>query len=159
MIVGTIVAGGIGARILAAEAQRQGAVAAALLEAAQAGVVVLQARTPKDLGDARRGIVALPGRGGDEVARIDCTAPHFVILERGARPHMPPLGPLVRWVMRHAESFSLTGDDLEKAAVGVAMAIRWKIFNHGQKPLWIVRGALPTLSAIARRLVAARHRE
>lgn len=227
---------GIGARILAAEAERVERIRLAMIEASHAGVVLLQKKTPKDLGDARRGILALPGRTEQEVARIDCTAPHFVYLERGARPHMPPFGPIFQWVLRHLSYFGIkkakmgragilklkaaarlsvfqrivrwvrvgvTGSpvterqaaaeqraeqrrlatnarridrfqqrqaervrrygealaNMEDEAADVANAIRWSIRKHGQKPRWIVRSSLPQLSAITRRLVAARQRK
>lgn len=32
-------------------------------------------------------------------------APHAGIVERGARPHMPPLEPILEWVKRHLRGF------------------------------------------------------
>lgn len=147
---------GIGARIREREKRRQAAVAAAIVEAAHVGARFIQSKMPRDMGELRRSVqVHIAPPGSTEVARIDVEAPHAAFIEHGTRPHMPPLQPLVLWVLRHADKLGLEGD-VEKAAERVARAIQWKIYQHGSPPQWIVRGSLPTLREIARRLIAAR---
>jgi hypothetical protein len=67
-------------------------------------------------------------------------APHAGIVEMGARPHWVPLGPLLDWARRHAES--------EAEAQRLARGTQLKISREGQKPTYWVRRSLPAQKKI-----------
>lgn len=93
-------------------------------------------------------------RNGQENVVIRNDAPHAGVVEGGARPHWPPLQPLVEWVERNAAKLgfvnprrfrgraSLTAE--QKAhAYQIARAIQAKIARQGQKPTHIMRSEIP----------------
>lgn len=89
------------------EAARMRRVAAAVHEAAALGAEVVASKAPVDLGGIKASTRA---ESLDEThARIVTDAPHAAAVEAGARPHTPPLQPLIDWVRRHKHLFSAAG--------------------------------------------------
>lgn len=129
-------------------------------------------QTPVDQGILKNAWKVIVADGGMPALLND--APHAGIVERGARPHMPPLEPILEWVKRHLRSFGIRAprfktkmgpltkramagsnarfarhlqdvDEFEHDVLAIAEAIRWKIFNHGQAGTFFVRNSLPAL--------------
>lgn len=143
----------------------------AQFEAAQAGVEIVRPLLPRDLGTLQDSVHARRIPGGAELT-ID--APHAPMIEAGARPHTPPLGPLIEWVTRHAAFFVLLDQgDVEgrpmrsvraraKQTIGqagivrIARAIQQKIAREGSPPRWIMKGSRPRLREILGEKIAAK---
>lgn len=69
-----------------------------------------------------------PRRGAEEMTGVVGTPSAYALpVEDGARPHMPPVEPLVLWVRR---KFGITDDD---QAVSVAWAVARTIKKRGTK--------------------------
>lgn len=68
-------------------------------------------------------------------------SPYAGILELGARPHRPPVGPLIEWFR-----LKLGLSAAEAARAGYALAA--KIAREGQRPTYFVRKRLPVLRRI-----------
>lgn len=66
-------------------------------------------------------------------------APHAPFVNFGTRPHMPPLQPIVDWVM--IKGFAADEDEAEDIAEG----IRWTIARFGTEPRHFLEKALRTL--------------
>lgn len=118
------------------EMRRPAAVERGIVSAALLGAELLAARAPKDLGILKRSARAVPQSPG---AYIVLDAPHAGIVERGARPHWAPIGPLLAWAKRH------TGP---ADAYRLAKAVQAKIARVGQRPTYFVRRSLPELRKI-----------
>lgn len=78
----------------------------------------------------------------DDGAQLYVDAPHAVFVEEGTRPHTPPLGALVAWVLRKR----FTKDDAE--ALRIARAVQRKIAESGTAPRWFFRKAMVRLAPI-----------
>lgn len=193
----TIPPGRLGAFLKASVGKNAAAVQKGVRRGAMRSVALLTRKTPVDQGIMKNAwkYVEVGGSVGSPViARVDNSAPHAGIVERGARPHMPPLEPILEWVKRHLKTLGLRAPrwknpkfgpwknarayarheerirshvsataDFEDDVLKVAEAIRWKIFKHGQKGLFIVRNSLDEIrelvndevnKAIARALAA-----
>jgi len=145
-----------------------------ILEAALLGAEVIAKRAPKDIGQLKSSIRAVPTAAG---ARIVLDAPHAGIMELGSRPHFPPLQPLIDWVRRHvghvAKDLGVRTPhapkstrtkrgaalmaryvDYEREIVAVARAIQRKIGRKGTKPRYFVKKSLPDLVKIFARILA-----
>lgn len=83
-------------------------------------------------GELGKSTHVVPTDGGAEI-RVD--APFAGHLERGTRPHTPPLAPLVAWAARLGV----------RDPFAVAKAVQQRIAREGTKPLWLVRSMLPAL--------------
>lgn len=72
------------------------------------------------------------------------TAPHAPIIEFGARPFTPPLGPLLAWAKRVLQDPSQP-PNYSSAVQGLARYTQQKIAKEGMKPKHILRDALPEI--------------
>jgi hypothetical protein len=129
---------------------------AAAWDSALATRLIVSKDSPVDTGDYKSSWRAVKNdiRGGVDLIN---DAPHAGIIEQGARPHMPPLQPLIDWARRKAADIGLvqlaTGkqyggpsslnQDQDAAVIRFARAIQHKIAAQGQAPLWIMRKRLP----------------
>lgn len=94
---------------------------------------------PKDQGDYRKSWAVAKGSTG-VVLKND--TPYAGVLERGAKPHFPPLAPLTQWVMRR---LGKRGPE----AVSIARAIQHKISQEGLPAKYVARMELPELTSLA----------
>jgi hypothetical protein len=77
----------------------------------------------------------------EKTAIIGNYAPHAPIIEYGARPFTPPLGPLVAWAKRVLRT-QVGADELEKAAWALAKHTQQKISEEGMKPNFVLTNQL-----------------
>lgn len=82
----------------------------------------------------------------EEVAILGNFAPHAPIIEDGARPFTPPIGPLLAWAKRVLKDPSQP-PDYSAEVRGLAFGTRAKIQREGMKPRHVLRNALPTIIA------------
>lgn len=80
----------------------------------------------------------------EESAIIGNYAPHSVIIEEGARPFTPPIGPLLAWAKR------VLGDgsqppNYSPQVRSLAYGVQKKIQAEGMKPKHILRDMLPKI--------------
>jgi hypothetical protein len=93
------------ARMFAAqETKRAQRVVEAVHESCLLGAEVVAKAAPVDQGLIKMSTRAQ--RLGPTRSRIISDAPHSGIVELGSRPHMPPLGPILKWVRRHRAYFT-----------------------------------------------------
>lgn len=71
-------------------------------------------------------------------------APHAAIIEFGARPFTPPLGPLYAWAKRVLRT-QVPGKDLDSAAWALAKHTQQKIAEEGMKPHHILTNSLDSI--------------
>lgn len=71
-------------------------------------------------------------------------APHAPIIEFGARPFTPPLGPLLAWAKRVLKSPSQP-PSYDAEVRGLAIGTQRKIQQYGMMPRHILKEYLPTL--------------
>jgi hypothetical protein len=164
----------LGALLARHQRERERHLRAAAASAAKGGVIVVKRRVPVAFGELRESVHAEEHAQG---AAIVVDAPHAADVEIGARPHMPPLAPLVEWVKlrgeqgllserqigrlpgtttaRHARTVAGALGAMERggaldvdAPVRIARAIQQAIARRGTKPHWYARGALPDLRRI-----------
>jgi hypothetical protein len=69
-------------------------------------------------------------------------APHAPIIERGARPFVPPIKPLLSWAKRVLQDSSQPPNYSAKVWA-LAKATQNKIAEHGIKPRNVLENALP----------------
>lgn len=74
------------------------------------------------------------------------TAPHAVIIENGARPFTPPIGPLLQWGKRVLKD-STQPPNYSPQVWALAKSVQAKITREGIKPKHILENALPTIIA------------
>jgi hypothetical protein len=77
-------------------------------------------------------------------AIIGNSAPYAGIIEYGARPHKPPLGPLLAWAKRVTGSSSQP-PDYEPHVWAIAIAVQKKIEEQGQQPKHILENMIPKI--------------
>jgi len=77
-------------------------------------------------------------------------APHAPIIEKGARPFTPPIGPLLAWAKRVLKSPSQP-PDYDSEVWGLAKGIQKKISEEGMKPRNILEKMLPKIIENIRR--------
>lgn len=143
-----------------AEIQRK-----ASIDSAMATQRVVAADAPVDTGLYKNSWEVRRGDGRKQPTVLANDAPHSGIIEAGARPHWPPLAPLIEWARRKAGDlalggkFSLSRSALSKsgryrgqasltaqdelAVIEFAKGVQRKIAARGQKPLWIMKKRLP----------------
>lgn len=71
-------------------------------------------------------------------------APYAGIIENGARPHTPPIGPLLAWAKRVLQSSSQP-PDYDKEVWALAIGVQKKIEAHGQAPRHILENMIPKI--------------
>jgi len=69
-------------------------------------------------------------------------APHAPIIERGARPFTPPLGPLLAWAKRVLNDPSQPPNYSDRVWA-LAKGTQNKISQHGMEPKHILENAIP----------------
>lgn len=69
-------------------------------------------------------------------------APYAGIIEHGARPHKPPIGPLLAWAKRVSGSASQP-PKYDKDVWALALYVQKKIEKYGQAPKHILENAIP----------------
>lgn len=72
------------------------------------------------------------------------SAPHAAIIEYGARPFTPPIGPLLMWAKRVLKDPSQPPDYSPKVR-SLAYGVRAKIQAEGMKPRKILENEIPTI--------------
>ena len=72
------------------------------------------------------------------------TAPHAPIIEHGARPHRPPLGPLLAWAKRVLQDPSQPPNYSDQVW-GLALGVQRKIEREGQAPKHILEQNIPRI--------------
>ncbi len=80
----------------------------------------------------------------EEEAILGNFAPHAPIIESGARPFTPPLGPLLAWAKRVLKSPSQP-PDYDNEVWALAIGTRNKIADEGMKPRNILRKQIPVI--------------
>lgn len=88
---------------------------------------------PVDTGAMRSSVRAFDVSNG---AILAVEAPHAVYVERGTKPHTPPLGPILTWVVRKIPTSS------DSEAMGIALAIQRKIAEVGTEPRFFFRRSM-----------------
>lgn len=71
-------------------------------------------------------------------------APHAAIIENGARPFTPPLGPLLAWAKRVLKDASQP-PDYSKDVWGLAIGTQKKIASVGLEPKHIMEQMIPVI--------------
>lgn len=71
-------------------------------------------------------------------------APHAPIIESGARPFTPPIGPLLAWAKRVLKSPSQP-PDYDSEVWGLARGTQNKIRENGMKPKHVLENMLPKI--------------
>lgn len=71
-------------------------------------------------------------------------APHAPIIESGARPFTPPIGPLLAWAKRVLKSASQP-PDYDSEVWALARGTQNKIAEQGMKPRHILENMLPKI--------------
>ena len=71
-------------------------------------------------------------------------APHAAIIEKGARPFTPPIGPLLAWAKRVLKSSSQP-PDYESKVWALARYTQNKIKDEGMKPRNVLEKMIPTI--------------
>lgn len=162
--------GDLGAQILKDMRARETRVRSGVVKAARSTASHVKRETiPVAFGELRDSIRGEPTETG---ARVVADAPHAESVEIGARPHVPPLEPLIAWVKLRGMQGTLTfrqirrlpGTTTEKHArhVGnqiramelggavpvvapeiIARNIQRAIARRGTKPHWYMRKGLP----------------
>lgn len=74
--------------------------------------------------------------------RVVSTAPYSLAVELGSRPHMPPVAPILAWVI--AKGFAGVGPNGKaQTPESIAWAIAIHISQVGTKPTFFMRGTIP----------------
>lgn len=71
-------------------------------------------------------------------------SPYAGVIEYGARPHTPPIGPLLAWAKRVTGSNSQP-PDYDSHVWAIAKAVQKKIAEHGQAPRHIMENMIPKI--------------
>lgn len=72
------------------------------------------------------------------------TSPHASIIEDGARPFTPPIGPLLAWAKRVLQDSSQP-PNYSEAVRGLAFGVQKKIAANGMKPKKILENMIPKI--------------
>jgi len=75
--------------------------------------------------------------------RVVVDAPYAIYVEQGARPHWPPIEPLIAWVRLRGFVGMGSSAGSQDPAVSIAWAIATKISREGVQPTWFMRGTIP----------------
>jgi hypothetical protein len=71
-------------------------------------------------------------------------APYAGVIEYGARPFTPPIGPLLAWAKRVSQS-SAQPPDYDSQCWALAKYVQKKISREGMKPQHIMEKMIPTI--------------
>ena len=108
---------------------------AGLRRAVASAVAEVKANAPEASGALKDSIHAVG-------LKIVCDAPYAIFVEKGTRPHWPPIAPILAWVQRKGfMSYSASGKP--QSAESIAYAIAHKISIEGTKPTWFMRRSIP----------------
>jgi len=77
-------------------------------------------------------------------------SPHAAVIENGARPFTPPIGPLLAWAKRVLNDSSQP-PDYSPEVRGLAYGVRNKIQKEGMKPRNILGQEMPNIIARIKR--------
>lgn len=80
----------------------------------------------------------------EESAIIGNFAPHAPVIEYGARPFTPPIGPLLAWAKRVLQDPSQP-PEYSDAVWGLARGTQMKIAREGMQPRLVLTTALPDI--------------
>lgn len=80
----------------------------------------------------------------EKVAILGNTAPHAPIIERGARPFVPPIGPLLRWAKRVLKDSSQP-PNFSPEVWALAKGTQKKIADRGMEPKHVLEKNIPTI--------------
>lgn len=83
-------------------------------------------------------------RADEKSATIGNYAPHAPIIEFGARPHRPPLKPLLEWAKRVLQDPSQP-PDYSNHVWALAIYTRNKIEKYGQAPKHVMTNQIPMI--------------
>lgn len=91
-------------------------------------------------------------RVSDASVQLQNTAPHAAVVEYGARPFTPPIGPLLAWAKRVLQDPQTPQDpsnpsDYSKQVRSLAFAVQAKIAQQGIKPHHIVEKNMEAILA------------
>lgn len=86
----------------------------------------------------------------EKMAVIGNYAPHAPIIEHGARPFTPPIGPLLAWAKRVLQDGSQPPEYSDRVWA-LAVGTQKKIQREGMKPRNILENALPGILANIKR--------
>ena len=80
----------------------------------------------------------------EKVAILGNTAPHAPIIESGARPFTPPIGPLLRWAKRVLQDASQP-PNYSSEVWALAKGTQNKIAREGMKPRHVLERNIPKI--------------
>lgn len=86
----------------------------------------------------------------EEAVILGNFAPHAAVIEHGARPFTPPLGPLLAWAKR-----VLQEPEINSNCYRLAVGTQKKIAAHGMEPKHILENAIDAIVENIRRAYAA----
>jgi len=86
----------------------------------------------------------------EKVAILGNTAPHAPIIESGARPFTPPIGPLLRWAKRVLQDPSQP-PNYSSEVWALAKGTQNKIAKEGMKPRHVLEKNIPNIIANIRK--------
>jgi hypothetical protein len=124
----------------------------AQLKSAHATLRRVVMKSPRDRGEYALGWEVKPIPGRVPGVNLENNAPHAGIIELGARPFWPPIGPLIEWARRKARDLGL---DTESDIKGFAYAVQRAIARRGLPPRYIMRNQIPFAVVALRRATEA----
>jgi hypothetical protein len=86
-------------------------------------------------------------------------SPHAPIIEDGARPHYPPIGPLLAWAKRKLQDGSQKETGYSPEVWRLAKGVQAKIAREGQKPMKILTNATPMIYERVREALKVKNNE
>lgn len=107
----------------------------------QRSIPMLVQRSPVDQGQYA---ASWDMRVTERKAVIFNFAPHAPVIEFGARPFTPPIGPLLAWAKRVLKDSSQP-PNYSSAVWGLARGTQRKIAREGMKPKRVLTDALPDI--------------
>jgi hypothetical protein len=112
----------------------------AVRKAATRGARAVRKEAPEATGGLRQSIFA---QHTDKTSTIAVASPIAEVILKGSRPHMPPVGAILKWV--EAKGLA-SGKDAESMAWAIALDIA----EYGTQPNPFIQRALPRLNEIMR---------
>lgn len=134
-------------------ADKRKAMEKGLIEGVLTGQTIVMENSPVDTGLYQASwSTELTGPG---IAVLGNTAPHAPIIEYGARPHTPPIGPLLAWAKRVLQDPSQP-PNYSSAVWGLAKGTQRKIAKYGQDPKNVLTNAIPLIEEAIKREIKRR---
>jgi hypothetical protein len=154
--------GELSARIQAHRTAARRAFFEAAIESATRTIPRVRAASPVDQGEYKNSWQVVPVNPAGKPALVELRndAPHAGVIELGARPFFPPIGPLIDWVERKFGDLkgqvSFGGRSTLSAAerseaYGIARAIQRKIGERGLPALRVLGKQLPFMRRTMRK--------